>query len=95
MELRVILGQLAAPERLATPAPTLEEIVAYLVGELTRAEEDELQDRLALHPEATQLLLDILDPSRLTVGDDADLPLSSLNDLRQRLRDEGLFDERR
>lgn len=39
--------------------PTPEELVAYRAGELTREDEERIQDHLALCPDCTQMLLDL------------------------------------
>ncbi len=92
IDLKALLPELYADERRAAEAPTTEEILSYLADELSPAAEEELRERLSLHPEATRLLLDLADPSRLEGRDDAPLPLPDSDALRQRLRDEGLFD---
>ena len=91
-DLTALLPELTADERRSRPAPDAEEILAYLGGELNPAEEEELQERLALHPESAELLLDLSDPSRLEARDDEDLPLPDQEALRERLRDEGLLE---
>lgn len=91
-ELAALLPELYDEERRATEAPTTEEILSYLTGELSPAAEEAFQERLSFHPEATQLLLDLADPSRLVGRDDADLPLPDPDALRRRLRDEGVFE---
>jgi hypothetical protein len=90
--LAALLPELYDDDRRAAEAPSTAEILAYLEGELAAAEEEELQERLSFHPEATRLLLDLLDPSRLEGHDDAELPLPDPESLRERLRAEGLFD---
>lgn len=91
-ELATLLPEIDADERRRSEAPSLEEILAYLEGELSSSEEDELQERLSLHPEATQLLLDLADPSRLEGREDDELPVPDPESIRRRLREEGLFD---
>ncbi|RMH23096.1 MAG: hypothetical protein D6696_01655 [Acidobacteria bacterium] len=89
-DLATLLPELYEPERRRTAPPTTEEILAYLEGELSAEEEARLQDRLALHPQATGLLLDLADPSRL--DDEAPAPEPDLEALRRRLRRQGLLD---
>lgn len=92
LDLKALLPELYADKRRAAKVPTTEEILSYLADELSPAAEEELRERLSLHPEATRLLLDLADPSRLEDRDDAPLPLPDPDALRQRLRDEGLFE---
>ena len=65
---------------------TADEILAYLAGELSPAEDEDLQERLSRDPQATQLLLDLADPSRLV-----DEGENGWEPLRDALRSEGVF----
>ncbi len=88
-DLAILLPDLYSAESRAAAPPEIEELLAYLEGELSPEEEDALQERLALHPEATRLLLDLTDPSRLEEQRSESLLLADVDALRQQLRDEG------
>jgi hypothetical protein len=90
--LAALLPELHETQRRATPEPALEEILAYLNGEMSEKEAEDLRQRLSYHPQATRLLLDLADPSRLADPADVDLPLPDPADLERRLRAVGLFD---
>ncbi len=75
--------------RSAGPEPAPEELLAYLDGDLSCADEEHLRERLSLHPQATQLLLDLADPCRL--GDAEHAPAPGWDELRKTLHADGLL----
>lgn len=66
--------RLADGARRQTTPPSLEELVAYVEGELTPSQEDRLRDRLALFPESSQAVLDLVEVLRVSGGDETTGP---------------------
>ena len=66
IDISLAIKELAeAARHRAGPKPTPEELIAYADGVLSAEQQEQLQTRLALDPQATQAVLDLRDPSRL------------------------------
>jgi len=74
-----------AQRQTAGPAPTPDDLAAYLDGELSPGEEERLQNRLVLDSEAMQTVLDLVDPTRLDAAAGADPPVPTWQSIRARL----------
>ncbi len=74
-----------ARRQAAEPAPTPDELIAYMDGELSPGEEERLQNRLVLDSEAMHAVLDLADPTRLDAAEGADPPVPTWESIRARL----------
>jgi len=96
IDLAPVLSDIYALDRDASTRPTVVEMLNYLADELPADAEEDLRQRLALHPEASRQLLDLADPTRLSLGADVDgvdedLPLPDPAALKARLHAEGIL----